>query len=463
MASLNLKAVFRGAFVGAILCLLTHAGWAQVGGGLGPGFAGQAPVGRAHGMTPQIEEVLKRMLAVYQEAQAYKDDARVSVRQANGRVVQTTEMPSLVVFRRPNLLRVVGGAQSIASDGKTLQIVLDRLNQYTSTTSPQRLHMEHVRFGAPGGGLDEGYPEILEFLLGSDVFDRWVGSVSKISMDDKQADVDGHACHVIRYSTVYKASVVMYIDATRSLLLRCDIDASATMQSPGSPSGPADQSENQSVEVRYDLFPIEINNDVPEGLFAVEKPEGMKLVTSFQAQPYSLSGDEDAAPSQPPVDEPGAFSDEQAEPMGQEWVDQQLPKIDGVDLLGQPFKPETLDGKTALVFFWSPDSGPDSLVAIHMVQRVSKRFTHDPGVTFLSVSTKADQPNVVKNLLRAKQATYPTVLDNGGLTSQAFGLQGLPMFFVVSSDGVVRHVLYGGDPDMEDELVDKIKQAHAGK
>ncbi len=461
MSFLNLKAVRRVVFAGALFFLLTRAGLAQVDGGFGPGFAGQPPVGRAHGMTPQINKVLTRMLAVYQEARSYKDDARVSVRQGSGRVAQTTEMPSSVVFRRPNLLRVVGGAQSIVSDGQTLQVVLDRLRQYTSGPSPESLHMEHVRFGAPGGGLDEGYPEVLEFLIGSDVYERWAARVAKISIDAEQAEVDGHACHVIRYNTVYKASIAMYIDAARSLLLRCDIDATATMQAPGSPSGPTDQSEKQTVEVRYDLFPVEINAETPEALFAVVAPKDMTLVSSFQTQPYSLSGDDGAPEMEAPAVEPEALNGAQAAEPGLEWVGRALPKIDGVDLLGEPFEPETLNGKTALVFFWSPDSGPDSLVAIHMVQRVTRKFTHDPGVAFLSVSTKADQPNVVKNLLRAKQATYPTVLDNHGLTSQAFGLQGLPMYFVVSPDGVVRHVLYGGDPEMEDSLVEKIKQTHA--
>lgn len=446
---MNASIVRRWVVVAVLLCFVGTA-WAQVGAS--PPISGP-PVGRAIGLNPQIESILKRMLDVYRQADSYRDAGRVSVAQTQGRIRQITEMPSEIAFQRPNRLGVVSGAQSITSDGQTLQIVLDNLGQYTSTPAPQRLTMEHIQLGAPGGGLDEGYPELLEFLLGDDVYQRWIQRIAKIRIADQEQSIESHACHVIHYESVYRAKVVMYIDVKTLLLLRCDIDAT-----PSLAAGPASAPPDQLIEVRVDMFPAEVNGEVLGSSFEVVPPKGLQRVERFRNQPLPIDDQNDP---QPPPDDAALPKDidgrSPREQPGHNLVGERMPPIHGVDLKGRQITPKDFKNKVTLLFLWSPQGSPDSLAAVHRVQRVVDGFRDEPSFWALSISAKSEQPNLIEGLLRAKKATYPTLVDADGLVMQAFNVQVLPMFFVVSEDGIVRDVHSGLSPDFEDALARQIR------
>jgi hypothetical protein len=430
----------------ALLVLGASSAAAQVG--LGPAMP-MPPAGRAAGLTPQIETILKQMLAAYEAADAYRDAGRITVRQTTGRIRQTTEMPSAIVFRRPNLLSVVGGAQSLASDGRTLQIVLDALRQYTSSPAPPRLTMEDVRMGAPGAGLDQGYPEVLEFLLGEEVYDRWSGQIARIEPAGQET-IGDRPCHRVRYRSIYGAEVTIYIDTATSLLLRCDIDATGTLSPPGTPSDPAAQ-EGPRLEVRYELFPAQVNRETRGASFDVVQPQGMRLVKQFQNQPQSSLGEppnDDLSAAPPPAASPA--------PQNQSLVDLPAPEIRGVDLAGRRLEPADLAGKVTLLFFWSPDGGPDNLAAIQMIQRVADRFQDQPSVGILGIGGMTERPEIIGDLLRAKKATFRTVIDGNGLMMRSFGIQELPTFCIVASDGIIRHASSGASPEVEAALSEQI-------
>jgi hypothetical protein len=137
-------------------------------------------------------------------------------------------------------------------------------------------------------------------------------------------------------------------------------------------------------------------------------------------------------------------------------VDLPAPEIRGVDLAGRRLEPADLAGKVTLLFFWSPDGGPDNLAAIQMIQRVADRFQDQPSVGILGIGGMTERPEIIGDLLRAKKATFRTVIDGNGLMMRSFGIQELPTFCIVASDGIIRHASSGASPEVEAALSEQI-------
>jgi hypothetical protein len=353
-------------------------------------------------------------------------------------------MPSKTVFHRPDRLQVTGGMQSISCDGERLQVVLDALRQYTLVTAPEALAFEHVRMGAPGGGFDDGYPEILRFLLGGeDLLERWLATIARIQLvpSDPPVAIEGEDVHVVKYRTSHMADVTLYISAGSKLLLRCDIDATHAQrpagQSPGAGEAPPPQ-----LEVALELHPLTVDGPIPDQVFAVSEPEGMRRVAEFANQPPGGSG----------VPDPAAPGDA-AHPLEGEA----LPPVAGSDLDGMPVGAQTLAGKVVLVFFWTAAGDPASLAAIQVAARIADRFGESAGFSLLSIAAGGSDSKVVRDLLEAKKAPVRTIVDSDGRLAAAFSISELPAFFLADAGGTVtRAVLAQPPPAAEAELIEAI-------
>lgn len=428
-------------FVFSMCLLSSHVLHAQL---LSP-QASSIPEGRAVGLTDEIREIIEKMLANYREAETYEDQGRVSIHQKTGRVLQITKMPSSIIMRRPNQYQMVGGGQLISSDGKTLQIVLDGLGQYTSTEAPLQLTSQHVEIAAMGGGVDQGYAEIKEFLLGQDVYHRWIRRVKQIEMADKQQEVGGHDCYVVRYESIYKARVDLYIDTQRFVLLRSVMDLTRAQDPANAPPRP-DGQEAPTITINYALDPVQINEPIAKDKFAVVPPDRARLVRQFKSgevdqQPNSAA---QAAP------DPGELLDR--------FVGKPAPEVQAANVSGEVFSSEEMKNRVTLLFLWSPNGGLDCLRAIQMVQRVADSFKNEPKVSVLGVSGEGDNPDTILDLLRAKKATFNNLIDEDNLTMRAFQVQSLPLFFIVSGDGTVQHAWYGAPYEREQQIVSKLKE-----
>ena len=433
--------ILRGGIVGSLLFALPYLCFAQ----FGPGNVGPPPVGRALGLTPEIRTIFQDMIKVYQEAESYQDQGRVSLTRKTGRVQQITLMPTSVALRRPNFLQLVGGGQLISCNGKTLQIALDGLGQYTATKAPDRLRMRDFEIGAPGGGLDEGYPEIAEFLCGDNLYDRWIKRIDRIAMAE-QRNIEGRLCHVVQYRTVYMADVLMFIDAQRHVLLRSVMYVSQSQ--PGSHAPPGEAQD--PIRIEYDLIPVRVNDQIPDSEFELAELKGIAKVDQF-----SYGG-------QPPQAQPqlqrSRASQDQAEQLSQRFLGKPVPEIAGTDLNGEQvsLRDDTQDGVT-LLFLWTPRES-DSLRAIQMVQRINDQFTKADKFSVLSVCTGDDDPDLVRNLLVAKKSTYRTMIDTDHTVMSSFSVEELPLFLVVASDRKVSQTWYGAPAERELQIVAAIKK-----
>jgi hypothetical protein len=240
------------------------------------------------------------MLQTYREADSYRDAGRLTIVQETGRVRQITKMPSETTFVRPGKLRVLGGMQSIACDGTEVQVVLDALKQFQQRPAPKKLVMEHIKMGAPGAGLDQGYPEVLEFLLGENVLERWTSQMRKVAIlnKDEPAMVADRECVTVSYETVMGADINLFIDTETHLLLRCDIDNTRAQQGPNAPpqSGPPPK-----LQVVLQLAPVSSGIELDNSTFLLADPaaQGMRKVEAFEETAPGVASLEESAPTPP--------------------------------------------------------------------------------------------------------------------------------------------------------------------
>jgi len=400
---------------------------------------------RPEGYTRDVEAVLGSMVAAYRDASSYQDNGRLTVLQQTGRVRQITKMPSSTAMSRPGKLAVLGGMQSITCDGEQLQISLDALKQFQQKPAPEKLTMEQVRMGAPGAGLDQGYPEVLEFLLGDNIIDRWMAQVREIAIvnQDEPAVVAERECLSVSYKTIHGAEINLFIDAKSFLLLRCDIDNTNAQRGPNTPNPGGSAPPKVQVVLQFD--PVEVGAEIEDKAFALSDPtaDGLRLVEAFEATP--------PGGSQPaPV----------LEPSPTRLVGTVAPAFQASTGAGKTISPETLAGKPALLFFWSPNAGPGNLAAVQMVERLRSKSEKD-GVAILGVAAIGSEPQMVSDLMAAKKTKYHSSIDTTGDIARSYSVNAFPAWVVIGADGKVRHATSGDPRQVEQELAQQLQSATA--
>jgi peroxiredoxin len=396
------------------------------------------PGERAVGLTPEIESFLKKLIETYQKAETYRDRGRVILTQTSGRVKTTTEMPMELTFQRPNRLLLDAGQYTVASDGQKLYFVVPALNQYTMATAPERLEKSHLQAGSVLGGVDEGHPELLDFLIRPDAYKLLVEQMVKVAWKP-DVSLDGIGCRVLNYETAQAAKVIVTVDTNRMVILKVEGDVAAGVPSDrmAAPSAPP----AMQTRLTYELWPVDLGVKLAATNFAFTPPAGFKRVTDFDA-----GGPADFEHSN---EQPGA--------QGAHLLGKPLSNVTVTDLEGKSASPADLKGKVALLFFWSLDGGEHCLRSIPLVQQVAERFKNQP-VLVWGVTPDADQKEVVAQLMKLKQATFRTLLDQDRRWAMSLQLGGVPTFVIAGQDGAVRWAKLGAPPDLKEELIRQIEQ-----
>jgi cytochrome c biogenesis protein CcmG/thiol:disulfide interchange protein DsbE len=100
---------------------------------------------------------------------------------------------------------------------------------------------------------------------------------------------------------------------------------------------------------------------------------------------------------------------------------------------GAPVTLESLRGKTVVVNFWASWCVP--CVEEHPVLSAAPaRF--GPDVVFLGVVYEDEEP-AVQQFLSQYGAAYPSLVDDGGKVSIAYGVYGVPETYFIAGDGTI--------------------------
>ncbi|QSA97041.1 protein disulfide oxidoreductase [Methylococcus sp. EFPC2] len=119
-----------------------------------------------------------------------------------------------------------------------------------------------------------------------------------------------------------------------------------------------------------------------------------------------------------------------------ELVTGEAPAIHAADLQGRPFDLAQLRGRPALVYFW----GSWCSICRAMQSTIQAVASDFPVIT---VALRSGGADAVTRYQNEQDFHPPTVLDEGGKISEAYGLRGVPAALILGPDGVIRYAAMG--------------------
>ncbi len=125
---------------------------------------------------------------------------------------------------------------------------------------------------------------------------------------------------------------------------------------------------------------------------------------------------------------------------------------------GREFTLDDMGGKVVLIDFWATWCGPCN-DELPNVKRMAKRFANEP-FELISVSWD-NNPTAWKEFIEKNEMTWNQYRDSDHALSRAFGINAIPHYFTIDSDGVLRAEVLGSGNDVEGKLKKLIAKAKA--
>lgn len=128
---------------------------------------------------------------------------------------------------------------------------------------------------------------------------------------------------------------------------------------------------------------------------------------------------------------------------------------------GSHFNLDAMGGRVVLIDFWATWCGPCNAELPHMKQ-IANDFAGQP-LVIVSVSWDSDEEKW-KNFIAQNGMTWPQYRDADHKLSDEFGVQSIPHYFTIDSDGVLTAEMVGSGSDVEGKLKKLLAKARfAGK
>ena len=136
------------------------------------------------------------------------------------------------------------------------------------------------------------------------------------------------------------------------------------------------------------------------------------------------------------------------------------PAFEVTALDGTHFNLDNMGGKVVLIDFWATWCGPCNEELPH-VQQIVKEFAGQPLVV-ISISWD-DDAEAWKAFIAKHEMTWLQYRDKGHELSTRFGVNAIPHYFTIDSDGVLTAEMLGSGSDVEGKLKKLIKKANEAK
>lgn len=128
-------------------------------------------------------------------------------------------------------------------------------------------------------------------------------------------------------------------------------------------------------------------------------------------------------------------------------------------LSGEPIRLSDLVGKPVIINFWATWCAPCQ-VEMPAFEAAHQKYNQD--LIILAVnSTIQDDASQVEDFVRARDLTFPILLDPNGTATRAYQVRALPTTIMVNRNGMITNVVMGG-PLSEAFLLSQIENLLQG-
>ena len=132
------------------------------------------------------------------------------------------------------------------------------------------------------------------------------------------------------------------------------------------------------------------------------------------------------------------------------------PAFEVTALDGSRFTLDNMGGRVVLIDFWATWCGPCNAELPHM-QKIAKEFAGQP-LVIISISWDSDEQKW-KDFVAKHEMTWTQYRDADHKLSEEFGVNAIPHYFTIDSDGVLTAEMMGSGSDVEGKLKKLIKRA----
>jgi thiol-disulfide isomerase/thioredoxin len=141
-------------------------------------------------------------------------------------------------------------------------------------------------------------------------------------------------------------------------------------------------------------------------------------------------------------------------------LEKRAPAFEVTALDGTRFNLDAMGGRVVLIDFWATWCGPCNEELPHM-KRIAKEFAGEP-LVILSVSWDSDETKW-KQFIQKNEMTWMQYRDADHTLSNEFGVQAIPHYFTIDSDGVLTAEMLGEGSDVEGKLKKLLTKAREAR
>ena len=136
------------------------------------------------------------------------------------------------------------------------------------------------------------------------------------------------------------------------------------------------------------------------------------------------------------------------------------PAFEVTALDGTRFNLDDMGGRVVLIDFWATWCGPCN-EELPNVQKIAKEFANEP-FTVISISWDADETKW-KDFIAKHEMTWMQYRDADHKLSERFGVNAIPHYFTIDSDGVLTAEILGSGNDVEGKIKKLLKRARESR
>lgn len=377
------------------------------------------------------------MVAAYQAAESYRDEAVVRLRyRQQGRWFED-EGELSVALRRPNKLQLRAYQLTLVSNGNRLYGVIadpgseDLDGQVVVRSAPPRFQLDtiyedSIMMDVMSSGMG-GPPVTLELLLGEKPLQELLASSRGATLIE-EGTVRDRVCERVAVQ-LDEGRLVFWVDRQTNLLLRLEYPSDQLVRELAA-NGCSD------VSLTAEFLEACVNEPLSDDTFAFAVPETAKQVSRFVLPPRPL-------PSEVLGQLPDDFF----------FTGLQDERVTRDSLLGK-----------VVVLLWFNDH-PASQTAVSDLERVRLALAADAKLAYYAVCTEPTSVShaQVKALTRRWGSGVAVLRDLQAFGRDVFQVPYAPALVVLNARGIVQLFEVGANPNLATELPDKLRLLAAGE